>query len=237
MGNIVEISHLYKSYGNKQVLVDLNARFEANCIHGILGPNGCGKTTLVKSMLGLVRADAGTILFNSIPLVKCREEMSWLPQNPEAPENSSPLELFQLIEQLRAKKAIFKEDLISIFRFENELEKPLKALSGGNWQKCFLISALMFDVPLIILDEPTVGLDPISAARFKGVIKARAKDATILLISHITSEIEQLSDSIHFLQGGKFVFSGNKEELLTITASSQFEEALVRLLEKYEVRP
>lgn len=233
---MVEISHLSKSFNNKLVLSDLDAQFESYRIHGILGPNGCGKTTLVKSMLGLIHTDCGNITLNSNPLHKCFDQVSWLPQNPEAPENSTAAALFKLIEELRGKKAVFQDDLIRTFHFENELQKPLRSLSGGNSQKCFLIGSLMFDVPLIILDEPTVGLDPISAARFKGVIRDRAKSATVLLISHITSEIEQLSDYIHFLQGGRFVFSGSKDDLFKATGSNLFEEALVALLEKSEVR-
>lgn len=232
---MLKISHLSKSYGSKVVLSDLSVCFEPRRIHGILGPNGCGKTTLVKSLLGLVQVNSGNILLNFQPVNECYDRISWLPQNPEAPENSTPFELFNLIERLRGKKACFQTDLINTFHFKAELEKPLGSLSGGNWQKCFLIGALMFDVPLIILDEPTVGLDPISAARFKGVLKERSKEATILLISHITSEIEQLSDCIHFLQNGSFVFSGTQEKLFAATACDQFEGALIKLLERHEV--
>lgn len=227
---MIEIIDLCKSYGKKSVLNKLNARFEEGMIHGILGPNGCGKTTLIKSMLGLVHIQRGDVRLNGIPLKECREKVSWLPQHPEAPRNSTAQELFEFIESLRGEKAVFKDSLIEEFEFAGELSKPLKALSGGNFQKCFLITTLMFDVPLIILDEPTVGLDPVAAARFKKILAVRAKATTILLISHITSEIEQLSDKVHFLLEGQWAYSGRVEDLERQTGFADFESSIVHVL-------
>lgn len=227
---MIEIIGLSKSYGKKAVLSGLNAKFEEGMIHGILGPNGCGKTTLIKSMLGLVHIQAGQVLLNGVALKNCREKVSWLPQHPEAPRNTTPEELFKFIEDLRGEKAVFKETLIQEFDFKKEMEKPLKALSGGNFQKCFLIATLMFDVPLIILDEPTVGLDPVAAARFKKILGERAHKATILLISHITSEIEQLSDKVHFLLEGRWAYSGYVKDLEAQTGFKDFESSIVHVL-------
>lgn len=227
---MIEVNNLSKSYGAKTILSDLNARFEEGMIHGILGPNGCGKTTLIKSMLGLVHISTGVILLNGLPLKSCREKVAWLPQHPEAPRNTTPRELFDFIESLRDNKAIFKDDLIREFDYARELAKPLKSLSGGNFQKCFLIATLMFDVPLIILDEPTVGLDPVAAAKFKKILAERAKSATVLLISHITSEIEQLSDKVHFLLDGQWAFSGYVKDLERNTGLADFENSIVHIL-------
>ncbi|KHD89598.1 MAG: hypothetical protein OM95_02375 [Bdellovibrio sp. ArHS] len=229
---MIEIRSLSKSYGKKKVLDRLNGKFEEGLIHGILGPNGCGKTTLIKSMLGLVHIDAGDVLLDGVPLKNCREKVSWLPQHPEAPRNTSPQELFTFIEDLRGEKAVFKDLLIREFDFSSELTKPLKALSGGNFQKCFLIATLMFDVPLIILDEPTVGLDPVAAAHFKKILMARAHKTTVLLISHITSEIEQLSDKVHFLLDGQWAYSGLVSDLESQTGVTGFESSIVHVLSK-----
>lgn len=227
---MIEIISLSKSYGNKKILNRLNAKFEEGLIHGILGPNGCGKTTLIKSMLGLVHIPEGEVLLNGVPLKNCREKVSWLPQHPEAPHNTTPRELFDFIQDLRGEKAVFKENLIQEFDFASEMGKPLKALSGGNFQKCFLIATLMFDVPLIILDEPTVGLDPVAAAHFKKILAARAHTTTVLLISHITSEIEQLSDKVHFLLDGRWAYSGLVQELESQTGIVGFESSIVHVL-------
>lgn len=227
---MIEIIDLSKSYGEKTVLNKLNAKFEEGMIHGILGPNGCGKTTLIKSMLGLVHIQSGDVLLDGVPLKSCREKVSWLPQHPEAPRNTTPQELFDFIEDLRGEKAAFKDSLIREFEFAKELGKPLKALSGGNFQKCFLIATLMFDVPLIILDEPTVGLDPVAAARFKKILAERSKKTTILLISHITSEIEQLSDKVHFLLEGQWAYSGHVKDLENQTGFEDFESSIVHVL-------
>ncbi len=234
---MIEIKNLCKSYGAKVVFNHLNARFEPGMIHGILGPNGCGKTTLVKSMLGLAHIQSGEILLNGQPLKNCREKVSWLPQHPEAPHNLTANKLFEFIESLRGEKAVFKNLLIEVFDFAGEIEKPLKTLSGGNFQKCFLIATLMFEVPLIILDEPTVGLDPIAATRFKKIVSERAESATILLISHITSEIEQLSEKVHFMLDGRWAYSGHTNDLVRQTGLADFESSIVYLLSpKVEVR-
>lgn len=234
---MIEIKNLSKSYGPKKVLNDISTSFQEFGVHGILGPNGCGKTTLIKSMLGLVHPNQGTILLDNKPLSEQREKVSWLPQHPHAPANTTPKELFKLIEGLRGQSAFYQSQLIKDFSFEQELAKPIGSLSGGNYQKTFLIMTLMFDSPLIILDEPTVGLDPMSAASFKKIIKERAKKSMILLISHITSEIEQLSDQIHFLLAGRFVFSGSKQELLSTMSAESFEDSLLKLAQDRNAKP
>lgn len=226
---MIEVQGLTKRYGKKEVFRDLNVRFEEGLVHGILGPNGCGKTTLIKSMLGLVHPQAGQVLLDGKPLALQREKVSWLPQHPQAPGPMSPARLFNFIESLRDQRAPYREELIQAFGFESELEKPLSSLSGGNFQKCFLISTLMFASPLIILDEPTVGLDPLAAAIFKRVLKQRAETSTILLISHITSEISQLSDKVHFLLGGQWVYQGLIQDIKAQPLAS-FEDFMVQTL-------
>lgn len=233
---MIRIENLSKSYGDKEVLKSITLNISGLGIHGILGPNGCGKTTLIKSMLGLVSIENGNIFLDGQAMQEQRQKISWLPQHPKAPSHTTSRQLFELIEGLRGEKALFKDELIQAFDFQGELDKSISSLSGGNYQKAFLILTLMFDVPLIILDEPTVGLDPMSAARFKKVISERAKSSTILLISHITSEVEQLSDQIHFLLDGKFVFSGTKAELITHSQSQSenhsFEDALIWIVQE-----
>lgn len=227
---MIEVKGLTKLYGKKEIFKDLNVTFEKGLVHGIIGPNGCGKTTLVKAALGLVHAQAGEVLIDGVPLGFCREKVSWLPQHPQAPGNTSPEKLFLFIEDLRGQKAVYREELVRQFNFEKEISKPLFSLSGGNFQKCFLIATLMFASPLIILDEPTVGLDPIAAAVFKRILKDRAGESTILLISHITSEISQLSDKIHFLLDGHWVFHGDIKKISEAPNFVGFEEFMVRVL-------
>lgn len=229
---MIVLNNVTKSYGRKKVLSNVSGRFDENMIHGILGPNGCGKTTLIKSMLGLIHTDSGNVELNGKDLRHCREQISWLPQHPEAPHNTTPQDLFDFIEGLRGTHADFREDLVREFEFGSELRKPLKALSGGNYQKCFLIATLMFSVPVIILDEPTVGLDPVAAAKFKKILRERSKNTTILLISHITSEIEQLSEKVHFLLEGQWAYNGSPQQLEVQTGCDDFESSLVKILSR-----
>lgn len=227
---MIQVQGLTKRYGKKEVFRDLNAHFEQGLVHGILGPNGCGKTTLIKAMLGLIHSQSGAVLLDGKSLAQQREKVSWLPQHPQAPGHISPRKLFSFIASLRGQEALYREELIAAFGFKAELDKPLSSLSGGNFQKCFLISTLMFPAPLIILDEPTVGLDPVAAAIFKRVLKERAQTSTILLISHITSEISQLSDKVHFLLGGRWVFQGCMEDIKNQPHFVSFEEFMVQIL-------
>lgn len=227
---MIEIRGLKKKYAQRTIINDLHGGFEQGLIHGILGPNGCGKTTLIKLMLGLVHPDQGEILLNGQPLSEQRQDVSWLPQHPQAPPRTTPEKLFDLIENLRGKKAIYKDLLISEFGFQAEMTKTLASLSGGNYQKCFLIATLMFDSPVIILDEPTVGLDPMAAAIFKKVLQKRAGGATVLLISHITSEVAQLSNKVHFLLEGRWAYSGLMTEIKSQPDFTDFESFLVRML-------
>lgn len=225
---MIEIRRLTKCYDRKAILNNLDGNFEEGLVHGILGPNGCGKTTLIKSMLGLVQPEAGEVFFRGAPLQSRRESISWLPQHPQAPSTTTPHQLFLFIEKLRGQPAVLRDQLVRQFGFTAELEKPLSALSGGNHQKCFLIATLMFGSPLIILDEPTVGLDPVAAATFKKILKGRPPGTTVLLISHITSEIAQLSDKVHFLLEGRWAFHGFLDEIKADSQFTDFESFIVQ---------
>lgn len=233
---MIEIRGLKKKYSRRIVINQIDGCFEPNLVHGILGPNGCGKTTLVKLMLGLVRPNDGEVLFNGKPLCDQRDQIAWLPQHPHAPAGTTPAKLFSLVESLRDRKAEHKETLIADFGFAPELDKPMGTLSGGNLQKCFLIATLMFSLPLLILDEPTVGLDPIAAAVFKKILKERAGHSTILLISHITSEIVQLSDQVHFLMDGRWAYHGVLKEIQDEPNFVDFETFLIQVLSGNEAK-
>lgn len=230
---MVNIQNLHKKFGSLQVLNGLNLQTPEKGIIAVLGPNGSGKTTLIKSILGMVVPQKGEIEINGKKIIKhwdYRKDIDYLPQIANFPGNLSVTELIKMIKDLRGKPAR-DEELISLFKLEPFLDKKLNNLSGGSKQKVNLVLCFMFDSPLIILDEPTTGLDPVSLIRLRKLIQTeKEKGKTILITSHIMSFVEEISDRIVFLLEGKIYFNGTVAELKTATNQQDFEHAIANIL-------
>lgn len=235
MINKIEIVNLKKSFGKSKVLHGISVSMKPGEITAIMGPNGSGKSTLMKSILGLVIPEEGQIFVNGFNVIKgwqYRKDIGYMPQIANYPENISVREMISMIVDVR-KENKNPDELIHLFNLENSLEKKLKELSGGMRQKVNAIVALMFDSPILIFDEPTVGLDPISRLTFKELLlKEKAKGKTILLITHHLNEIEELSDKVIFMMDGKVYFQGTVEEIKTQEGESNLEKAAAKILEK-----
>lgn len=231
---MIEIKELNKKFGKNEVLKRLDLAINEGGIFAVLGPNGSGKTTLIKSILGMVIPQSGTINFNGKNVKKdweYRKDIDYLPQIANFPNNLSVNELITMIKDLRANNTNKDEGLIKLFKLESFLDKKLGNLSGGTKQKVNLVLTFMFDSPLVILDEPTTGLDPISLIRLKHLInKEKAKGKTILITSHIMSFVEEVADEIVFLLEGKIYFKGTISELKTKTEQPDFEHAIASIL-------
>ncbi len=232
---MIKIEKLYKKFGTNQVLKGLSLEFESNGIYAVLGPNGSGKTTLIKSILGMVIPDKGELLVQGQSVKnnwRYREAINYLPQIANFPANLTVKELIAMIKDLRNQKGD-GDRLISLFGLEPFQKKKLSNLSGGTKQKVNLVLAFMFESPIIILDEPTTGLDPIALIHLKELImKEKAKGKIILITSHIMSFVEEMADEIVFLLEGKIYFKGNISKLKEETAESNFERAIANLLTK-----
>ncbi|WP_452220507.1 ABC transporter ATP-binding protein [Lacinutrix salivirga] len=230
---MVIIENLHKKFGKNQVLKGVNLTINEGGIFAVLGPNGSGKTTLIKSVLGMVIPNKGNITVQGENIYKnsdYRHKIDYLPQIANFPSNLRVKELIKMIKDLR-KPTNEDERLIKLFRLEPFLDKKLGQLSGGTKQKVNLVLTFMFDSPLVILDEPTTGLDPISLIRLKDLIKAeKAKGKTILITSHIMSFVEEVSDEIVFILEGKIYFKGSIQELKTKTQQPDFEHAIASIL-------
>ncbi len=233
---MIEIKELHKKFGKNQVLKGVDLDINQGGIFAILGPNGSGKTTLIKSVLGMVIPQSGTIKLNGNTIKKdwkYRKEIDYLPQIANFPNNLSVKELIKMIKDLRANYTQKDLELIELFKLEPFLNKKLGNLSGGTKQKVNLVLTFMFDSPLIILDEPTTGLDPIALIRLKGLINSeKEKGKTILITSHIMSFVEEISDEIVFLLEGKIYFKGTISELKSKTDQPDFEHAIASILTK-----
>ncbi len=232
---MVSIENLHKKFGKNQVLCGVNLDIAAGGIFAVLGPNGSGKTTWIKSILGMVIPNNGTIEVQNVNITKdsnYRQHIDYLPQIANFPSNLRVKELIKMIKDLR-RTTSEDSDLIELFQITPYLDKKLGNLSGGTKQKVNLVLTFMFDSPLIILDEPTTGLDPISLIRLKGLIQAKkASGKTILITSHIMSFVEEVSDEIVFLLEGKIYFKGSITELKTKTNQPDFEHAIASILKQ-----
>ncbi|MCP4485185.1 MAG: ABC transporter ATP-binding protein [Flavobacteriaceae bacterium] len=231
---MIEIKKLNKKFGKNIVLKNLDLSINEGGIFAVLGPNGSGKTTLIKSILGMIIPQSGIIKFNGNNIKnnwKYRDQIDYLPQIANFPNNLSVKELIRMIKDLRASQTKNEEALIKLFKLESFLDKKLGNLSGGTKQKVNLVLTFMFDSSLIILDEPTTGLDPISLIRLKKLITMeKEKGKTILITSHIMSFVEEVADEIVFLLEGEIYFKGSIPALKTKTNQPDFEHAIASIL-------
>ena len=229
---MILVENLHKKFGKNLVLKGIDLSIEGGGIFAILGPNGSGKTTLIKSILGMVIPNEGNIKVLERPIKdnwKYRHDISYLPQIANFPGNLRVKELIRMIQDLRQKPSDMVK-LVGLFGLEPFLDKKLATLSGGTKQKVNIVLTLMFDCPLLILDEPTTGLDPASLIGLKKLIREeKEKGKTILVTSHIMQFVEEISDEIVYLLEGKIYFRGNIEELKKKTRQSNFEHAIAAI--------
>ncbi len=229
---MIQIQNLHKQFGANRVLTGLDLDISGGGIFAVLGPNGSGKTTLIKCLLGMVVPNEGIIRIDGKEIKgrwKYRQDINYLPQIANFPGNLTVKELFHMIKDLR-QKAGDAGELITLFQLQPFLEKKLGTLSGGTKQKVNLVLAFMFNSPLLVLDEPTTGLDPASVIRLKGLIaRERQKGTTILITSHIMQFVEEVADEIIYLLEGRIYFKGGIKALKTKTKQNDFEHAIAAI--------
>ena len=235
---MIQINQLHKKFGKLIVLDGLDLEISSGGIFAILGPNGSGKTTLIKSILGMVIPNSGDIKINDQSVLKkweYRNKINYLPQIANFPANLTVKELIAMVKNLRPKESN-DSDLIELFSLEPFLDKKLGNLSGGTKQKVNIVLTFMFDSELIILDEPTTGLDPISLISLKDIIqKEKSKGKTILITTHIMSFVEEVADEIVFLLDGEIYFKGSAKNLKLKTNQPDLEHAIAHLMKKDNV--
>lgn len=230
---MIEIQNLNKSYKKNHVLKDISISISGPGIVALLGPNGSGKTTLLKCFLGMVLPNSGEILFNEKSTLNeylYREKVSYLSQIARFPENLTVIELITLMKEI--KKGQTREDqFIKMFNLEKELDKKMGSLSGGTRQKVNITLALMHNDPLIILDEPSTGLDPLSLRELKEFIQKEKESGKLILITtHILSLAEELADDVIFLLEGNIFFNGKLSTLLSDQDETNLENAIAHIL-------
>lgn len=229
---IIEINNLHKKFGKNVVLKGVDLSLGEGHIYAILGPNGSGKTTLIKSILGMVIPTKGQISVLDKPVKKdwkYRKKIDYLPQIANFPPNIKVKELIHMIKDLRNSPSA-EAELIQLFGLEPFMNKKLSTLSGGTKQKVNIVLTFMFDCPLIILDEPTTGLDPKALIHLKGLVqKEKMKGKTILITSHIMQFVEEMADEIIYLLEGEIYFKGGIAKLLEQTGQTNVEHAIAAI--------
>ena len=231
---MIRMQGIWKRFGAVEVLRGVDLEIEKGRVTAIIGPNGSGKTTLIRMLLGLVRPDAGTIRWGDEVLngdCRYRDRVGYMPQIVRFPENLSGRELLDMVADLRSRPAA-DDELIRVFDLEKDLDKPFRTLSGGTRQKVNATIAFRFAPDLLVLDEPTAGLDPVSARALKEKVRReRARGRTILITSHIMSELESLADDVVFLLDGTIRFHGSQAEAKRSTGEVELEGAVARMIQ------
>lgn len=230
---MISIQHLFKSFGKLEVLRDVQLDIGPGKVTAILGPNGSGKTTLMKSILGMTLPQKGTITVRGQDTAgswNYRQQISYVPQIAQFPSNLTVQELLSMIKAVRKQEAN-ESPLVRRFGLDKFLDKKLGTLSGGTRQKVNLVLALMFDAPIVLMDEPTAGLDPVALIALKGLIEEmRQSGKSIVITTHIMPLVEELADQVVFLLEGRVYFQGTLAELLAATGKINLEEAIAFLL-------
>lgn len=232
---MIEIGDLHKSFAKKKVLKGINLSLVKPGISAILGPNASGKTTLIKSVLGMVIPDSGQININGKSVLgewEYRDALDYLPQIARFPDNLKVHELVKMIQSFRDRPDRSQE-LIDYLDLREAMGQRLGHLSGGTRQKVNIVVAFMYDNPIMILDEPSAGLDPAALQLVKKLILAeKEKGKLILITTHIMNLVEELADEIVFLLDGVIHFRGTTNALLTEYGESDVEKSIARLLER-----
>ena len=222
--SVIEIINLSKYYGKFQALNEVDLTVEEGEVYGFIGPNGAGKSTTLRILMGLLRKDGGDVrILGQEPwhdAVKLHRRLAYVPGEVNLWPNLTGGEVIDLLGKLRGGfNPDRREELLE--RFKLDPTKKCRAYSTGNKQKVAFISAMVSDVELYILDEPTLGLDPLMESVFRKCIKELQKDGkTVLLSSHILAEVESLCDRVSIIKEGKIIETGTFAELRHLTRTS-----------------
>lgn len=211
MKNILGIKNVSKKIGKKQILKDITLEVKQGEVFGFVGPNGAGKTTLIKTMLGLYKQDSGSITINGFNIKtefeKAMENIGAIIENPEMYDYLSGKDNLKIYKMISNSSDEALEEIIKTVKLENRINNKVKTYSLGMRQRLGLAQALISKPKLLILDEPTNGLDPIGIKELRDLLKkiSKEKNISVFVSSHILSEIELMCDRIAIIDGGSLI--------------------------------
>jgi Cu-processing system ATP-binding protein len=232
---MIKITNLSKRFGKLKALDKLNLEFKGGECVALIGPNGSGKTTLIKSILGMVVPDEGTILFNQQSILKdwkYRSQIGYMPQIGRYPDNMTIGQVIHMMKDIRkTEKQKLDEELIENFNLNSIMDKRMRTLSGGTRQKVSASLAFLFDADVLILDEPTAGLDPLSSEILKEkIIKEKSKGKLIIITSHVLSELDDIINQVVYMQDGKLKFQKEITLLEAETGEHKLSKAIAKTM-------
>lgn len=233
---MIRIEKISKTFGRLQALNDVSTELDRGECIALIGPNGCGKTTLIKSILGMVIPTAGRITIDGKPILDeyiYRKQIGYMPQIGRYPDNMRIGQIIAMMKSLRKSDKPLDHDLYEAFELKNLLDKKMRTLSGGTTQKVSATLAFLFDPEVLILDEPTAGLDPVASEILKEKIMAeKAKGKLILITSHLLSELDDLITRIIFMQEGRLLFHKTVDDLLQETGEQKISKSIAQIIRK-----
>ena len=228
-------NNVNKSFGKLQVLKDVSVNCEEGECIALIGPNGSGKTTFIKCLLGMVVPDTGFITFKGSNIIhdwQYRKHIGYMPQIGRYPDNMTMAQLFEMMKDIRKQKNNIDEELIYAFGLDKLMQKRMRTLSGGTRQKVSAALAFLFNPDVLILDEPTAGLDPVASEVLKEkIIAEKQKGKLILITSHILSELDDLITQVMYLQEGQLRFHKSIELLRKDTGEEKLAKAIARVMQ------
>lgn len=227
-------SNVNKQFGKLNALDNVSVTCNKGECIALIGPNGSGKTTLIKSILGMVVPDSGFITFNDSNILhswQYREKIGYMPQIGRYPDSMSIGQVLNMMKDIRQYKATLDEDLIQAFGLHQLLDKRMRTLSGGTRQKVSACLAFLFNPDVLILDEPTAGLDPVSSEILKAkIIQEKTKGKLILITSHVLSELDDLITQVIYMQDGQLRFHKTIEALKADTGELKLSKAIANVM-------
>lgn len=235
---MIKIKDLKKKFDKNEALKGVSLELGEGNVIAIMGPNGSGKTTLLKCILGLVKPDTGDIYVNEFHVngnSEYRKHIGYMPQYSCFPENLKVKEVMSMIKDIRGNHCTYDEELIRLLKVEEMNDKQIGSLSGGMKQRVSSAAAFLFGGDIIILDEPTAGLDPVSSEIVKNkIIAEKEKGKLVIITSHIVSEVESLADRIIYMLEGRIYFDNTKDELYKLSGKENLNKAIAHLIEETE---
>lgn len=234
---MIEVKNLTKKFDKFTALKDVNLNFTEGKSVALIGPNGCGKTTLIKCILGLNVVETGDIIVDGKSVkddYRYRENVGYMPQIGRYPENMSIEQTIKMIKDTRNLKGVSLDtELLEAFELDKIYDKKMATLSGGTTQKVSAVLAFMFNPKIIILDEPTAGLDPLASEILKNkIIKEKNNGKLIIITSHLLSELDDIITEIIFMNEGKILVHQSVEDLMEETKTEKISESIVSILKK-----
>ena len=229
-------NNVTKQYGKLKALDNVSVKCNKGECVILIGPNGSGKTTLIKCILGMAIPDSGFITFNNKNISKdweYRAAIGYMPQIGKYPENMTIGQVLGMMKDIRGVAHTLDEDLISSFKLNVLMNKRMGTLSGGTTQKVSAALAFLFNPVVLILDEPTAGLDPIASEIFKEkIIAEKEKGKLILVTSHVLSDLDDLVSEVIYMQDGKLCFHQAIELLREDTGEEKLAKAIASIMLK-----